>query len=571
MATKSPPEDPTFLSWAMPRSDLLTETIEIDGLNSNQLTESGSFDLRGFRLSSLGKLLKALPIPALLIDCNFAIIFANEASQKLGDVSETLQSLSFLSLFPRFKDAANFKSILEQVFSTRRLRVSEGMVEIGANRVWGRMNFRSVRLGHAQFVLTLIEDLTLEKKHLLLIESHKEIMQQAKKKYESQLHQQTTELKVMNTRLQEEIEERTNAQAALEKSRHGFNNIVEKMSDGIAVLDRQSAIQYANRVLARFLGKTPESLLGEKLAIPLVPREYSEIDIIRLNGEPGIAEIRPTRTQWNGKASYLVVFRDVTDRKRAQKELLRVQKLESLELIASGLAHDFNNLLTANIANISLAKIRGSLDAPFYDALARAERASSKAQELCRQLLTFAKGGPPVKRPTALAPLLKETADLALSGSNVKLVLRIGDDLWTTEIEPSQISMVFQNLLINAKQAMTSGGEAVIEAENVVVGVEPSVDASQSAKGKYVRVIIKDTGSGISPENLSKIFDPYFTTKSTGSGLGLATSYTVVKKHGGRIEVESRLGVGTSFFVYLPASGRCPEAGTGENVDIVSD
>lgn len=555
MAKKnSSSDEPPLNSQSMTYLGLGTETIDVNTLFPEKLTESGSFDLRGFRLSSLGRLLGALPIPALLVDSQFSIIFANESSRKLGDDVGKIQSIPFCSLFPRTRDAAYFADLIKDVFFTRKLRVGEGLVEVGSNRVWGRMNFRCLRLGESRFVLVLIEDLTLEKKQFLLIETNKENMRQAKEKYEKQLHQQTAELKSINERLREEIEERAKTQLALEKSRDSFNSIVEKTSDGIAVLDCQGAILYANRTTARFLERTPESLRGERLSLSLVPGQISEIDIVRHNGDPGTAEMQVSRTQWNGKPSYLVILRDVTDRKRTQQELLRVQKLESLELIAGGLAHDFNNLLTANIANISLAKIRTNRESPIYDALTKAEKASSKARELTRQLLTFTKGRPPVKKPTSLAPLLKDTAALALSGSKVKCKLGLGKDLWPTEIEPSQISMVFQNLLINAQQAMPDGGTILVKAENVVVGAEPRTDEPQSGDGKYVRVIIRDTGSGIPQENLSRIFDPYFTTKPTGSGLGLATSYSVIKKHGGRMEVESRIGVGTSFYVYLPAS-----------------
>ncbi len=538
---------------------LLTETIEINGQFPNQLTESGSFDLTGFRLTSLGKLLSALPMPALVVDGSFSIVFANESSEKLGDTTTRLVSEPFCSLFPRARDAATFQGILEKVFTTRKLRVSEGLVEVGTNRMWGRLNFRSLRLGKTRLILVLIEDLTLEKKQVLLIETSKEIMRQAKEKYERQFHEQTAELKLTNERLRQEIEERSRIQSALEKSRDSFNSIVEKSSDGIAILDCEGIILYVNRAAALFLGKTPESLKGERLAITLGPGQIAETGIVRPNGESGTAEIQLSRTQWDGKPSFLVVFRDITDRKRTEQELQRSQKLETLELIAGGLAHDFNNLLTANIANISLAKIRSNRESPVYDALARAERASTKARELTRQLLTFAKGRPLIKKPTLLTPLLQEAAVLALSGSNVKFRLRVGENLWPAEIEPYQIGTVFQNLIINAKQAMPEGGLVLIKAENLVVGAEPRPDESQSPRGRYVRIMIKDTGSGISEQNLAKIFDPYFTTKAAGSGLGLATSYAVVKKHGGRIEVESREGSGTSFFMYLPASDRSAE------------
>lgn len=559
--TKDKPQFPEIIAHSSSASQLglLTETIEINGQFPDQLTESGSFDLTGFRLTSLGKLLSALPMPALVVDAGFSIVFANESSEKMGDKVTKLVSAPFCSLFPRSRDAATFQGILDKVFTTRKLKVSEGLVEVGANRMWGRMNFRSLRLGKIRLILVLIEDLTLEKKQVLLIETSKEVMRQAKEKYERQFHEQTAELKLTNERLRQEIEERSKTQSALEKSRDSFNSIVEKSSDGIAILDCEGTILYVNRAAARFLGKTPESLCGERLSITLGPGQISETGIVRPNGEPGTAEIQLSRTQWNGKPSFLTVFRDITDRKRTEQELQRSQKLESLELIAGGLAHDFNNLLTANIANISLAKIRSNRESPVYDALTRAERASSKARELTRQLLTFAKGRPLIKKPTLLTPLLQEAAVLALSGSNVKFRMRVGDNLWPAEIEPYQISTVFQNVIINAKQAMPEGGLVLIKAENLVVGAEPRPDESQSPHGRYVRIIIKDTGAGISEQNLAKIFDPYFTTKAAGSGLGLATSYAVVKKHGGRIEVESREGSGTSFFIYLPASDRSVE------------
>jgi nitrogen-specific signal transduction histidine kinase/ActR/RegA family two-component response regulator len=264
--------------------------------------------------------------------------------------------------------------------------------------------------------------------------------------------------------------------------------------------------------------------------------------------------MRVSGTHWEGNPAYLVILRDITNRKRAEQELLRAQKLESLELVASGLAHDFNNLLTANVANISLAKIRTDPDSPAYDALTRAEKAAAKARDLTRQLLDFAKGRSPFKTLSSLAALLRDSVTLSLSGSNVRCELKIAEDLWTTEVETSQISMVFQNLLINAQQAMPSGGTVTVRAENLEVGAEAREHGTPLCEGRYVRVSVEDTGLGIPAELLPKIFDPYFTTKPTGSGLGLATSYAVVKKHKGHIEVESSPGQGTKFHVLLPAS-----------------
>ncbi|HMK36083.1 MAG TPA: ATP-binding protein [Desulfomonilaceae bacterium] len=549
-------DEPPFDTSNTPCLGLSTETININGPLFEQLTESGSFDLRGFQFTSVGRLLNALPTPALLVNGNHSIVFINDASKKLGENAAYIQGGPFCSLFPRTEDAAKFQGILHEVFSIKKIHIGEGLIEVGANRMWARISFRSLRIGQSRFVLVLIEDLTIEKKLQLLMEVHKEAVRQAENKFEKQLQDQTGELRRTNDRLRQENDERIKAEMALEASRESFSSIVERASDGIAVLNRQGIILYANPTVGRFFGKTAEKLINEHLSLALEPGRITELGIVRLNGDPGTAEMRVERTQWNGKPACLIILRDITDRKRTEQELLRAEKLDSLELIAGGVAHDFNNLLTANLANISLAKIRADSGSPLYDALLKAEKAATKARELTRQLLTFAKGRASVKIPTSLGTLLKETVSLALSGSSVKCKLKIAEDLWTTEIDYSQISMVFQNLLINAQQAMPAGGTIVVKAENIIVGAEGQDDEASVGSGKCVRVTVRDTGCGIPLENLSKIFDPYFTTKPTGSGLGLATSYAVVKKHGGRMEAESRAGAGTTFYVYLPASAR---------------
>jgi two-component system, cell cycle sensor histidine kinase and response regulator CckA len=528
-------EHPSRLISSAQYLGLSTETIDLNSAIYEQLTESGSFDLRGFQLSSVGRLLNAVPTPVLLIDSRFSIIFANESSRKLGGEVFKIESTPFSTLFTRPADAAKFQGLLQKLFSTRKLQVGEGLVEMGTNRLWCRMSFRSLRVAQSRFVLLLIEDLTLEKKQQLLTETHKETMRQARDKFEKLLQERTGQLKRINEQLRQEVEERTKAQRALEIGQESFSSIVEKTLDGIAVLDCHGAILYCNPNAARFLGSTPQSLIGERLSVSAIPGRITEMPILRQRGDAGTAEMRVGRTQWKGKAAYLAILSDITERKRTEQEMLRTQKLESLELIAGGLAHDFNNLLTANVANISLAKIRAEAGSPVRDALTKAGRAS-------------------VKTVTSLVLLLEECVALALSGSNIKCKQRFADELWTTEIDPSQISMVFQNILINAQQAMPNGGTITVKAENVIVGAESELEGASATKPKYVRVTVSDTGSGISAENLSKIFDPYFTTKSKGTGLGLATSYAVIKKHGGRIEVGSHVGKGTTFHVYLPAS-----------------
>jgi two-component system cell cycle sensor histidine kinase/response regulator CckA len=537
-----------------------TETISIEGLTFEQLTESGSFDLRGFRLTSIGRLLNALPLTALLVGADHRIIFANELCSQLAGKHQHIVGSLFTSLFPRIADASKADEILKTVLRTRKLRVGEGAVELGPTRMWGRMNFRPIRIGNKRFVLVLVEDLSLEKKHLLLIERHKELVGQARDRFEKELRQRTDELRRSNERLQKEMAERVNAQHSLQFSREEFRSIVDRTREGIMVLDLGEVVVYANPAAARMLGRTLDSILGERLSVPLLPRQAVELDVTRHNGEQGVAEARVERTQWNGKPAYLVVIHDITDMKRSESQLLRTQKLESLELIAGGVAHDFNNLLTANIANISLAKMKATPGTPIYEALSKAEKAASKAKDLTQQLLTFTKGKVPVKRPTSLSRLIRECVSLSLGGSNVKCELHLPEDLWTVEAEPSQLGMLFQNLLINACQAMPEGGQIVVQAENVMVSLPAREKELSPTQARYIRISLQDTGPGIAPENLSRVFEPYFSTKPKGSGLGLATAHSVVQNHGGRIEVKSRVGVGTCFYVYLPASEHDPES-----------
>jgi CheY-like chemotaxis protein len=208
--------------------------------------------------------------------------------------------------------------------------------------------------------------------------------------------------------------------------------------------------------------------------------------------------------------------------------------------------------------------------------LRNAEKAATGAKHLTLQLLTFTRGGDPVKRPASLALLLKDSIALALSGSSIKNEVSVPDDLWPAEIDQQQMGQVFQNLLINGLQAMPDGGTLTVRAENFLPGQEKLGHRRMLREGRYVKISIKDTGCGIPPEHVTKVFDPYFTTKPKGSGIGLATAYSIIKRHGGVIDIESEVDVGTSVFVYLPASpeyeidnpidtsGETPAFGTGK-------
>ncbi|MCL4493140.1 MAG: ATP-binding protein [Nitrospirae bacterium] len=247
----------------------------------------------------------------------------------------------------------------------------------------------------------------------------------------------------------------------------------------------------------------------------------------------------------------VLVFRDVTEKNKMEAEIIRAQKLESLGVLAGGIAHDFNNILTAILGNVSLAKMYANPGDGISERLAVAEKATLRARDLAQQLLTFSRGGVPILKTASIGNLLRETACFSLRGSNIRCDVHLSGNLCPVEVDEGQMSQVIQNLIINAQQAMPEGGIIKVSAENITLEKDGDLPLE---KGNYVKIIIEDQGIGIPEEHLNKIFDPFFTTKEQGSGLGLATVYSIIKKHNGHITVSSRAGAGTTFSLYLPAS-----------------
>ncbi len=242
---------------------------------------------------------------------------------------------------------------------------------------------------------------------------------------------------------------------------------------------------------------------------------------------------------------------DVTDRLRVQAELQKMQRLTSVGTLAGGIAHDFNNIMMGLFGNIALAKNEFPKDHEGYKALEEAEKSMGRAIRLTKQLLTFAKGGEPVKESISLGALVEEVAKFDLAGSNVRLEYKQAADLWMVKADKGQVQQVISNLTINAREAMPDGGHLFITLENADLQ-EAAIPALPP--GKYIKVTVRDEGTGIDPKMVERIFDPYFSTKQTGSGLGLATVYSIISKHGGYIGVESELGKGATFSLFFPAS-----------------
>ena len=386
-----------------------------------------------------------------------------------------------------------------------------------------------------------------------------------------------TTLASLNSQLEDRVAERT---TELEAEKERLAVTLRSIGDGVIATDVEGRIVLINRVAEQITGWASGEARGRSLGdvMPLLDRVSREplpdpvaavldrgavLDVpagatlVRKDGSEALIadSAAPIRDRQSRIVGAVLVFRDVTERRRVEEQLQNTQKLESLGILAGGIAHDFNNLLTGVFGLVDLARHRSTPDTPIRKTLDRTLAVLDRARGLTGQLLTFSQAGEPVTVPLALGPLLESCAQFALSGSNVGCELDVAPDLWPCEGDERQLDQVIDNVLLNARQAMPQGGTVHVRAENVLVPDDVQVPVEP---GRYVRVTVRDTGPGIPPELRSRIFEPFFTTKASGSGLGLATSYSIIRKHRGHIEVLSESGDGAAFSVYLPASTETP-------------
>ena len=291
-----------------------------------------------------------------------------------------------------------------------------------------------------------------------------------------------------------------------------------------------------------------------------------DIPMKRKDGSIFYADISSSLMRLNDKQYLIGMIRDITEKKRTESELLKIKKLESLGVLAGGIAHDFNNILTVILGNINLASMYIEPENKAFPLLQEAEKASERARNLTQQLLTFSKGGEPVKRTTSIEKIIIDSANFALHGSSVICKYNIPEDLWMVDIDSGQISQVIQNIILNACHAMPVGGVIDVSCENIS---DTKTEPVTLSVPKYIKITITDTGCGIPEKYIDKIFDPYFTTKQTGSGLGLATCHSIIGKHDGNISVKSEAGEGAVFTIYLPASLQTGQAVVGSEEDLV--
>ena len=338
--------------------------------------------------------------------------------------------------------------------------------------------------------------------------------------------------------------ERSEAAMAAEKERLSIT--LASLREGVAAADREGRIAVWNEAAAAITGRSEEDVRGRPIE-EILGEFGEEIDYHPSRGGARRLEISRAPIGAGGSAGSVVVFRDVTERREIEREREEVRRLESLGVLAGGIAHDFNNLMTVILGYLSLFD---TLDlGPEPRAwVSESLNASRQVRALTRQLLAFSKGGAPVRQQASMAELLRDSSAFVLRGSNVVSRLDIAEDLWSVDIDAGQMSQVVTNLLLNARQAMPEGGTVTLRARNV------ERPPSHLASGPSILVEVADDGPGIPTEALPRVFEPYFSTKPDGSGLGLATAYAIVDRHEGRLAVRSKPGEGTAFRMYLPAS-----------------
>ena len=369
---------------------------------------------------------------------------------------------------------------------------------------------------------------------------------------------------------------RKKMESALHESWRRYGTLFEHVPDYALILelagDGSQFIVDGNEAAFRKHGYTRKELIGKPVtflyAKASVKHEHErlrkvlggdtvifETDHVCKDGSTFTCEAVVKLVTIDGIHLLFSIERDITERMRVEEALRNKQKLESLGTLAGGIAHDFNNILTGIVGNLSLLKSEMKSGDEELELIQEAEGACQMAKGLARQLLTFASGGVPVVQTRDLAPIVRRAANFAARGSNVKCVFSIEDRPFFAEVDKAQISQAIQNLIINSKQAMPTGGNITVDVSAVELAAN---EVPPLAAGRYVRVAVRDEGLGIPEDALSKVFDPFFSSKGQGRGLGLAVCHSIVVKHGGHVGVESRPGVDTTFTLLLPEVEEAP-------------
>jgi PAS domain S-box-containing protein len=375
-----------------------------------------------------------------------------------------------------------------------------------------------------------------------------------------------------------DITRRISAEQAIVRAKEQWEQTFDAVPDLVAIIDEQYTVVRVNMALARRLGCTPQACVGQK-CYHLLHMEGThpescaherflatslpwEVEVFnrKLNGH-FLMTVSPFKANESEAPWSIHIFHDITDRIRAEKELLKSRNLESIGTLAGGIAHDFNNILTALVGQIDLAKLTPGDPTQSALHLDKSMEAAFRARDLANRLLTFAEGGTPRMDPIRIGRLIEEVAEMNLVGTQISYTLDLPHDMPPLIIDTAQMRLAIQNVIVNAREAMPSGGHLTIKAGKV----EQASESVDPPPGTYVKIEFTDQGAGIAPEHLDKVFDPYFTTKQMGAqkgtGLGLAITHSIVRRHDGHIAILSTQGQGTTVTIYLPLPSASVAAG----------
>ncbi len=455
--------------------------------------------------------------------------------------------------------------LMDRVFLSRINRLSDGVQSIGSKR----NEEKKVSIKGEDEIAKLAVNIN---SMLGAIESRDKELLDGERKHAEQLEKvvetRTEELRLTNTELARQVHETEMKEEELRQSEERYRAVIEDQVDMIVRTRPDGTVTFANRAFCQRFGMASDDIVGKKL------------DAEVLGGYGGLSKLiegiqwqtSPVRSQefattssdasmrWENwlvrgifddegnLAEVQSVGRDVTDRVKIDQEIMRTQKLESLGRMAGGIAHDYNNIMTSVVGSLALIRMEKD-QARIHKRMEDIEGLVSRAKGLSEQLLTFSEGGFPIKDRLELEPLLKSCSELGTAGGNVHLKLAIDADLWDALADRGQMSQVFNHIISNAVDAMPEGGTLTISASNLVL----AYGKGELPPGDYVELRFIDTGIGIRKEDMAKVLDPFFTTKPGGTGLGLPAASSIVRKHGGGLDLASEQGIGTVVTLVLPA------------------
>jgi PAS domain S-box-containing protein len=529
--------------------------------------EDDTFNVSNFEI------LEFIPLGVFILRKDFSVVFWNSLLEEWTGIKR--EKVIGTSIFEHFPNLRHPKYIhrLESIFSGGPPIIFSS--QLHKNLILSPLSSGRLRIQHS----TVIAVQSAEEGFQALF-TIQDVTDMTHRIHDSRrLHNQALQ----------EIEERKKAEKALLQEKERLAVTLRSIGDGVITTDTGGRVVLMNNVAENLTGWSQEDACGQLLpdvyhiinknsrlrcenpadkilaAGGVVYLDKDTILLAKDGRERIIADSGAAIRDKEGSVlGVILVFQDITEKQALEEEVLKYQKIESVGVLAGGIAHDFNNLLTAILGNISLAMALAPPEDKIIARLAEAERASLRAKDLTQQLLIFAKGGAPIKKNLNLAELLKATAAFALSGSNVSCEFAFPDDLWTVEADEGQLRQALNNLIINADQATPEGGIIKISLENCIISSE---DMPPLRSGRYCKISLRDQGEGIPQQHVQRIFEPYFTTKEKGKGLGLFASYSILKKHDGHISVETTEGKGTTFTIFLPASDTNVGKQTKENAD----